>query len=177
VRLEGIARVTPVYGSETLSLLAGREIWLKAENLQRTGAFKVRGAVNKIATLAHGAHERRRRGERGQPRAGGRLGRARGGVARLHLRPADAPMAKVEACRNYGAETVMGGACSRTFAGAHAYVEETGATFIHLFEDEIVIAGQGRSGSSSSSRSRPQRPSSSRSAAAALRPGSARPAH
>ena len=51
-RLDGVARVTPVYGSETLSGLVGREVHLKAENLQRTGSFKIRGAVNKIATLA-----------------------------------------------------------------------------------------------------------------------------
>src|SRR5205823_8065580 len=52
--LEGIARVTPVYGSETLSRLVGRNVYLKAENLQRTGSFKIRGAVNKIATLSKG---------------------------------------------------------------------------------------------------------------------------
>src|SRR5919202_5423086 len=51
-RLDGIARVTPVYGSETFSRLAGREVVLKAENLQRTGAFKIRGAVNRLATLS-----------------------------------------------------------------------------------------------------------------------------
>ena len=50
--LEGIARVTPVYGSETLSRLVGREVVLKAENLQRTGSFKVRGAVTRIAALS-----------------------------------------------------------------------------------------------------------------------------
>src|SRR5436189_5147640 len=50
--LEGIARFTPVYGSETLSRLAGREVVLKAENLQRTGSFKVRGAVTRIAALS-----------------------------------------------------------------------------------------------------------------------------
>ena len=50
-RLDGVARVTPVYRSETLSGLAGRVVHLKAENLQRTGAFKTRGAVNKIALL------------------------------------------------------------------------------------------------------------------------------
>ena len=50
-RLEGIARVTPVYGSETLSRLCGREVLLKAENLQRTGAFKVRGGVNLVSRL------------------------------------------------------------------------------------------------------------------------------
>ena len=78
-RLAGVARVTPVYGSETLSRLAGREVWLKAENLQRTGSFKVRGAVNRIATLDdERARGGRRRGERRQPRPGGRVGRARG---------------------------------------------------------------------------------------------------
>ena len=53
-RIEGVARVTPVYGSETLSRLTGREVHLKAENLQRTGAFKIRGAVNKLASLGEG---------------------------------------------------------------------------------------------------------------------------
>ncbi|MGH3072564.1 MAG: pyridoxal-phosphate dependent enzyme, partial [Gaiellaceae bacterium] len=51
-RIAGIARVTPVYPSETLSRLAGRTVQLKAENLQRTGAFKIRGAVNTIASLS-----------------------------------------------------------------------------------------------------------------------------
>src|SRR3954452_15524644 len=50
-RVAGHARVTPVYGSETLSRRAGRKVWLKAENLQRTGSCKVRGAVNRLATL------------------------------------------------------------------------------------------------------------------------------
>ena len=49
-RLDGVARVTPVYRSETLSALAGREVQLKAENLQRTGSFKIRGAYNRIST-------------------------------------------------------------------------------------------------------------------------------
>ena len=60
-RLHGIARVTPVYPSETLSRLAGRPVLLKAENLQRTGAFKIRGAYNTIAQLA--AAEREAAGE------------------------------------------------------------------------------------------------------------------
>jgi len=147
-RLDGIARVTPVYGSETLSRLAGREVWLKAENLQRTGAFKVRGAVNKIATLT--PEERAAgvvaasAGNHGQAVAW--AAREAGTHARIYV-PQDAPMAKVEACRNYGAETVMGGArFEDAFAGARAYVEETGATFLHPFEDPVVIAGQGTIG-------------------------------
>ena len=74
-RIDGIARVTPVYPSETLSRLAGRTVQLKAENLQRTGAFKIRGAVNTIHSLTSEERERRRRRrERGQPRPGGRVG-------------------------------------------------------------------------------------------------------
>ncbi|MDX6411270.1 MAG: threonine dehydratase, partial [Gaiellaceae bacterium] len=147
-RLDGIARVTPVYGSETLSRLAGREIWLKAENLQRTGAFKVRGAVNKIATLSSAERASgvvaASAGNHGQAVAW--AAREAGTHARIYV-PQDAPMAKVEACRNYGAETVMGGVYFEdAFAGARAYVEETGATFIHPFEDPIVIAGQGTIG-------------------------------
>lgn len=147
-RLDGIAHVTPVYGSETLSRLAGREIWLKAENLQRTGAFKVRGAVNKIATLSPAERAAgvvaASAGNHGQAVAW--AAREAGTHARIYV-PQDAPMAKVEACRNYGAETVMGGAYFEdAFAGARAYVEETGAAFIHPFEDPVVIAGQGTIG-------------------------------
>src|SRR5204862_3788222 len=96
--LEGIARVTPVYGSETLSRLAGRQVWLKAENLQRTGAFKVRGAVNRIALLD--TEERAAgvvaasAGNHGQAVAW--AAREAGVHARIYV-PLDAPMAKVGA--------------------------------------------------------------------------------
>ena len=56
-RIDGVARVTPVYSSETFSRIAGREVWLKAENLQRTGAFKVRGAVNRLSFLSEAERE------------------------------------------------------------------------------------------------------------------------
>jgi threonine dehydratase len=147
-RLEGVARVTPVYGSETFSRLTGRDVLLKAENLQRTGAFKVRGAVNKIATLTD--EERRAgvvaasAGNHGQAVAW--AAREAGIPARIFV-PQDAPMAKVEACRHYAAETVMDGALFEdALAAANAYAEETGATFIHPYEDETVVAGQGTIG-------------------------------
>ena len=97
-RLDGVARVTPVYRSETLSRLAGRDVHLKAENLQRTGSFKIRGAFNSISSLGPGgARRRRRRRERGQPRPGGGVGGARGRRRRRAIfMPQDAPMAKVE---------------------------------------------------------------------------------
>jgi threonine dehydratase len=147
-RLAGIARVTPVYGSETFSRVAGRDVWLKAENLQRTGAFKVRGAVNRIATLL--PEERAAgvvaasAGNHGQAVAW--AARNAGIPARIYV-PQDAPMAKVEACRTYGSELIMGGdRFEDAMAAARADVDETGATFVHPFEDPIVIAGQGTIG-------------------------------
>jgi threonine dehydratase len=147
-RLRGIARETPVYGSETFSRRAGREVCLKAENLQRTGAFKVRGAVNKIATLSD--EERAAgvvaasAGNHGQAVAW--AAREAGIPARIYV-PQDAPMAKVEACRTYGSELIMGGeSFEAALAAAMADVDETGATFVHPFEDPIVIAGQGTIG-------------------------------
>ncbi len=147
-RLEGIARVTPVYGSETLSKLAGRDVCLKAENLQRTGSFKVRGAVSKIATLS-----------KSEQRAGvvaasaGNHGQAvawaarDAGIKATIFMPQDAPMAKVEPTKNYGAKAELRGASfEEALAAALAYVESTGATFVHPYEDEKVIAGQGTIG-------------------------------
>jgi threonine dehydratase len=147
-RLAGVARETPVYGSETFSSRAGRDVWLKAENLQRTGAFKVRGAVNRISTLSN--EERTAgvvaasAGNHGQAVAW--AAREAGIPARIYV-PEDAPMAKVEACRTYGSELIMGGErFEDALAAATADVEETGAIFIHPFEDPLVIAGQGTIG-------------------------------
>ena len=147
-RLQGIATLTPIYPSETFSRRCGREVRLKAENLQRTGAFKIRGAVNKLATLSSAEREAgvvaASAGNHGQAVAW--AARELGVHARIYV-PLDAPMAKVEACRNYGAETEMTGAhFEDALAAALADVEETGATFIHPYEDLLVIAGQGTIG-------------------------------
>jgi len=147
-RLEGVARVTPVYTSETLSKLIGRDVWLKAENLQRTGSFKIRGAFNKIATLS----DRERRagvvaasaGNHGQAVAW--AAREVGAKAIIFM-PQDAPMAKVEPTKSYGGEArLVGATFEDALAEALAYVEKSGATFIHPYEDERVIAGQGTIG-------------------------------
>ena len=147
-RLDGIARVTPVYTSETLARRAGRPVQLKAENLQRTGAFKIRGAVNTIASLS--ADERSAgvvaasAGNHGQAVAW--AAREAGIVATVFM-PQDSPMAKVEATRNYGAQVeLVGAGFDESAAAAQERMEETGATFVHAFEDERVIAGQGTIG-------------------------------
>jgi threonine dehydratase len=147
-RLDGVARVTPVYGSETISKRVGRPVSLKAENLQRTGSFKIRGAVNKIATLS--GRERRAgvvaasAGNHGQAVA---WAAREAGIKATIFMPQDAPMAKVEPTKNYGAQAELQGAnFEEALAAALAFVESKGATFIHPYEDEKVIAGQGTIG-------------------------------
>jgi threonine dehydratase len=147
-RLEGIASATPVYGTETLSKLIGRQVSLKAENLQRTGSFKIRGAVNKIATLSEA--EKRSgviaasAGNHGQAVA---WAAREAGVKATVFMPQDAPMAKVEPTKNYGAHVELVGATFEdALAAALKRAEETAAAFVHPYEDERVIAGQGTIG-------------------------------
>jgi threonine dehydratase len=147
-RLDGVARMTPVYGTETLSKKVGRPVWLKTENLQRTGSFKVRGAVNKLATLSEG--ERRAgvvaasAGNHGQAVA---WAAREAGIKATIFMPQDAPMAKVEPTKNYGGKAELtGGSFEEAMQAARSYAESSGATFIHPYEDEKVIAGQGTIG-------------------------------
>lgn len=147
-RLAGVARLTPVVRSATCSRLAGRDVWLKAENLQRTGSFKVRGAVNRLAALAEGERERgvvaASAGNHGQAVAW--AARAAGVPATIFV-PQDAPMAKVEATRSYGAAVEMTGASfEEAVSAGRRHAEETGAVYVHAFEDALVIAGQGTVG-------------------------------
>ncbi len=147
-RIAGHVHATPVYASESLARRTGRSTWLKAENLQRTGSFKIRGAVNKIAGLSDAERAAgvvaASAGNHGQAVA--RAAREFGITATIYM-PQDAPMAKVDATRNYGGETVLAGAgFDEALAEALAQAEETGATFVHAFEDGAVIAGQGTIG-------------------------------
>jgi threonine dehydratase len=146
--LAGVARETPVYPSETFSRLVGRPVLLKAENLQRTGSFKIRGAFNTIATL--GEAERRAgvvaasAGNHGQAVA---WAAREAGTSATVFMPEDAPMAKVEATRSYdGAVELVGESFEAAVAAAQGHVERTGATLVHAFEDTRVIAGQGTIG-------------------------------
>jgi threonine dehydratase len=146
-RIAGLARRTSVYSSETLRRLSGRPVFLKAENLQRTGSFKIRGAVNKVATLTDDQRAAgvvtASAGNHGQALA---LAAREAGVAATVFMPQDAPMAKVDATRNYGAEVVLvGEGYDEAYAAADDFAER-GATMVHAFEDEVVIAGQGTLG-------------------------------
>jgi threonine dehydratase len=147
-RLAGVARETPLYPSETFSRLSGRTVSLKAENLQRTGSFKIRGAFNTISTL--GSAERAAgvvaasAGNHGQAVA---WAAREAGTSATVFMPQDAPMAKVEATRAYGGDVELAGdSFEGAVAAAQGHVERTGATLVHAFEDERVIAGQGTIG-------------------------------
>jgi threonine dehydratase len=144
-RIAGIASVTPVFVSETFSRLVRRDVRLKAEALQRTGAFKIRGAVNRIALLSEAE-----RGAGVVAASAGNHGQAvawaarQKGIPATVFMPEDAPMAKVEATVNYGARVELAGeGFDEALAAALEVAESTGATFVHAFEDESVIAGQG----------------------------------
>jgi len=147
-RLHGVARVTPVFPSETLSRLVGRPVILKAENLQRTGSFKIRGAYVKLSSLeperlAAGVVAASA-GNHGQAVAW--AARELGAPARIFM-PQDSPMAKVDATRNYGAEVdLTGPAFEETLEAAFAYAEQEGAEFIHPYLDTFVMSGQGTIG-------------------------------
>ncbi|HKB94717.1 MAG TPA: threonine ammonia-lyase [Gaiellaceae bacterium] len=147
-RLDGVARVTPVYRSETLSSASGRDVHLKAENLQRTGSFKIRGAYNRISRLSDAERAAgvvaASAGNHGQAVAW--AAREVGAKARIFM-PQDSPMLKVDATRHYGADVELTGpAIEECLEAAQAYVAETGATFVHPFDDTLVIAGQGTIG-------------------------------
>jgi threonine dehydratase len=147
-RLVGVARETPLYSSETFTRLTGRAVLLKAENLQRTGSFKIRGAFNTISTLADDEREAgvvaASAGNHGQAVA---WAAREAGIRATVFMPQDAPMAKVEATRSYGGDVeLQGDSFEGAVAAAQAHVERTGATLVHAFEDSRVIAGQGTIG-------------------------------
>jgi threonine dehydratase len=141
-------RMTPLYGSETFGRMTGREVHLKAETLQRTGSFKIRGATNKLESLTDAERNAgvvaASAGNHGQAVA---WAAREAGVAATIFMPEGTPMAKIEPTRNYGAQAELTGETFEdALAAAQASVEETGATFIHPFEDLDVIAGQGTIG-------------------------------
>lgn len=146
--LQEVVHQTPMDYSRTFSELAGNDVHLKLENLQKTGSFKVRGAYNKIATLKD---EERKKGviaaSAGNHAQGVSLAASMAGIKSTIVMPEGAPLAKVQATKQYGSEVVLHG---DTFDDAldHAFglQRETGAEFIHAFDDESVIAGQGTIG-------------------------------
>ena len=147
-RLKNVVHKTPLQNSRTFSDIAGSEVYLKLENLQKTGSFKVRGAANCIQTLSE---EQKSHGvlaaSAGNHAQGVALGAHAANIKATIVMPEGAPLAKVEATRGYGAEVVLKGAgYDDAYAEAVRIQEATGATFIHPYDDPAVIAGQGTIG-------------------------------
>jgi threonine dehydratase len=143
---DDVVRETPVLGSRTISdRIGGGQIALKAENLQRTGSFKLRGALAKIATLDPASCEAGvvagSAGNHGQAVA--YAARARG-IPCVVFMPIHASIQKIDGCTEFGATVqLVGEMVDETLAAAEAYAREHGMAFIHPFEDPDVIAGQG----------------------------------
>ncbi|MFI1020489.1 MULTISPECIES: threonine ammonia-lyase [Streptomyces] len=146
--LSGVARVTAMEGSRHLSRMVGSPVHLKCENLQRTGSFKLRGAYVRIAGLLP---EQRAAGvvaaSAGNHAQGVALASSLLGVRSTVFMPKGAPLPKVSATREYGAEVRLHGqVVDETLAAAQEYAERSGAVFIHPFDHPDVIAGQGTVG-------------------------------
>ncbi|ONI55300.1 MULTISPECIES: threonine ammonia-lyase [unclassified Streptomyces] len=146
--LSGVARVTALEGSRHLSELVGAPVHLKCENLQRTGSFKLRGAYVRISGLSP---VERAAGvvaaSAGNHAQGVALASSLLGVRSTVFMPVGAPLPKVAATQEYGAEVRLHGqVVDETLAAAQEYAERTGAVFIHPFDHPDIIAGQGTVG-------------------------------
>jgi threonine dehydratase len=142
-----VVRQTPVLPSLTLSERTGAEVVLKAENLQRTGSFKIRGALNKLAALGERCARGVTAGSAGNHAwACAQAARTRDVPCEVFM-PVEAPLSKVEGCRAQGALVHIGGASvDDCVARARARADEAGMAFVHPFDDADVIAGQGTLG-------------------------------
>ena len=146
--LAGVAVRTPMEESRWLSELVGGEVRLKAENLQRTGSFKARGAYVRISRLSE---EERARGvvaaSAGNHAQGVALAAQLLGISATVFMPEGAPIPKERATRGYGAEVVFTGQyLEDALVAAHEFAERTGAVLIHPFDHPDVVAGQGTVG-------------------------------
>jgi len=147
-RIRDSIYLSPCARSEDMSQLTGNSVYLKLDNLQRTGAFKERGALNKLLTLTE---DERARGviaaSAGNHAQGLAYHAGRHGIRAQIVMPLTTPLIKVSATKGYGAEVVLHGAnYDEACEEAVRRSEQSGMTFVHPFDDEVVIAGQGTMG-------------------------------
>ena len=144
-RVQGVVHRTPFSYAPILSQISGYEVYLKKENLQRTGAFKLRGAFNRIASLVE-------QGDKGGVVAASAGNHAQGvafaakhfGIDATIIMPESTPLTKVQGVREFGANVILHGSnYDEAYAYAVTFGEENNYTFVHPFTDEEVMAGQG----------------------------------
>lgn len=138
---------TPLLHSRTMSDRVGAPVWLKCENLQRTGAFKVRGALNRLLTLSP---EERARGvstiSAGNHAQAVAWAASAAGVSSTVVMMEHASPTKVRASRDYGADVILHGDAAAAFEKVHEVSLERGLTFVHPFDDPEVVAGHASCG-------------------------------
>ncbi len=146
-RLAGSIHRTPLFSSERIGELAGVRLFLKCESFQKTGSFKARGARNKVLSLSDAE---RARGlvtvSAGNHAAAVAWAARASGAAAVVVMPTDAPRSKIEAVRGYGAEIVLHPDRPTLFDRLNEVREARGLTFVHPFDDPVVLAGAGTTG-------------------------------
>lgn len=143
-RLQGVIKETPFALAKNLSMLSGANVYLKKENLQETGSFKLRGAFNKIAAL----HEQGIKGviaaSAGNHAQGVAFSAKHFGIEATIVMPDATPLTKVNGVQAYGANVVLYGKnFDEAYAKSQEIAAEKGFEFVHPFADDLVIAGQG----------------------------------
>ncbi|MBC7372262.1 MAG: threonine ammonia-lyase [Bdellovibrionaceae bacterium] len=146
--LKNVSQNTEMEFSASASKLIGSDIYFKFENTQRTGSFKIRGAYNKIANLTT---EEKKRGvvasSAGNHAQGVALSAALAGVEATIVMPENAPLTKTNATKGYGANVILHGEIyDDAYVHARLLEKEKGYVFVHPYEDEFIIAGQGTIG-------------------------------
>jgi len=144
-RIKEVVVNTPFSYAPFLSEASGVDVFLKKENLQTTGAFKLRGAFNKIASLDEASRSKGVVAASAGNHAQGVAYSAKYfGIKAVIVMPDSTPLTKVNGVRHFGAEVILAGSnYDEAYAYATKYGEENGLVFVHPFEDEEVIAGQG----------------------------------
>jgi threonine dehydratase len=139
----GVVTHTPVTGSAAISDRCGGEVVLKAENLQRTGSFKIRGAMSKLSALGESASEGVTAGSAGNHAQAIAFAARHAGVPCEIFVPSGAPVSKIEACRAYGATLIEGGdSLDEAVIAARERASSAGMVFCHPYDDIDVVAGQ-----------------------------------
>ncbi|HSM02686.1 MAG TPA: threonine ammonia-lyase [Acidimicrobiia bacterium] len=147
-RGKSVVMPTPLIPTHTFSVMSGRAVWLKAENLQRAGSFKIRGAMNALSLLDD---DQRAAGvvaaSAGNHAQGVALAATTLGIKSTVYMPENAALPKIDATRQYGADVKLHGEnIGDALDAALVFAEETGARLIHPFDDRNIIAGQGTLG-------------------------------
>jgi threonine dehydratase len=144
-RIKDVVVNTPFSYAPHLSKIAQADVYLKKENLQVTGAFKIRGAYNKIATLTQAQRDCGVvAASAGNHAQGVALSASKFGITAVIIMPESTPLTKINGVKSYGAEVILAGTnYDEAYAYAKEYGEKNSLTFVHPFEDEEVMAGQG----------------------------------